>query len=44
MKQGAQWLLEHFLIDIETYDAIIGYRADDSYFSFAERVLTMKFI
>lgn len=26
---------EHFLVDIDDYDAIIGYRADDSYFSFA---------
>lgn len=35
MKRGAEWLKKHFLIDIEEYDAIIGYRADDSYFSFA---------
>ena len=35
MRRGAEWLKEHFLIDIEAYDAIIGYRADDSYFSFA---------
>lgn len=35
MKRGAEWLKEHFLIDIEAYDVIIGYRADDSYFSFA---------
>lgn len=35
MKRGAEWLKEHFLIDIEKYDVIIGYRADDSYFSFA---------
>lgn len=35
MKRGAEWLKEHFLINIEDYDAIIGYRADDSYFSFA---------
>lgn len=35
MRRGAEWLKEHFLIDIEEYDAIVGYRADDSYFSFA---------
>lgn len=35
MRRGAEWLKEHFLVDIEDYDAIIGYRADDSYFSFA---------
>ena len=35
MKRGADWLKEHFLIDLTPYDAIIGYRADDSYFSFA---------
>lgn len=35
MRKGVQWLKEHFLIDISEYDLIIGYRADDSYFSFA---------
>lgn len=35
MRRGVQWLKEHFLIDIGEYDLIIGYRADDSYFSFA---------
>lgn len=35
MKRGAEWLKEHFLLDIDEYDVIIGYRADDSYFSFA---------
>ncbi|MBQ7359329.1 MAG: DUF3990 domain-containing protein [Lachnospiraceae bacterium] len=35
MMQGVQWLKEHFLLDVEAYDVIIGYRADDSYFSFA---------
>lgn len=35
VKQGKDWLKEHYLIDISPYDAIIGYRADDSYFSFA---------
>ena len=35
MKRGADWLKEHFLIDLTSYDAVVGYRADDSYFSFA---------
>lgn len=35
MKRGTEWLNNNFLPDIKGYDAIIGYRADDSYFSFA---------
>jgi len=35
MRRGVEWLKEHFLIDISDCDLIIGYRADDSYFSFA---------
>lgn len=35
MRRGAEWLKELFLIDVEKYDIVIGYRADDSYFSFA---------
>lgn len=35
MKRGAEWLREHFLIDLSSYDMVVGYRADDSYFSFA---------
>ncbi len=35
MKRGIEWLTEHYLPEIEQYDAIIGYHADDSYFSFA---------
>lgn len=34
-KSGKEYLLEHFLPDYKRYDLIIGYRADDSYFSFA---------
>lgn len=34
-KQGREYLIQHFLPDFQSYDAIIGYRADDSYFSFA---------
>lgn len=36
MKRGKEYLLEHYLPDISGYDVIIGYRADDSYFSFAK--------
>ncbi len=35
MRRGAEWLQEHFLIDLSDYDVVRGYRADDSYFSFA---------
>lgn len=34
-KQGREYLIQNFLPDFRHYDAIIGYRADDSYFSFA---------
>lgn len=34
-KQGQEYLIQNFLSDFQSYDAIIGYRADDSYFSFA---------
>ncbi|MBQ9989583.1 MAG: DUF3990 domain-containing protein [Lachnospiraceae bacterium] len=35
MKRGVDFLKEQFLLDLESYDVIVGYRADDSYFSFA---------
>lgn len=31
-----EYIIEHFGIDTTAYDVIIGYRADDSYFSFAD--------
>lgn len=34
-KQAKDYLIEHFYINIEQFDIVIGYRADDSYFSFA---------
>lgn len=34
--EAKRYLLEHFLPDYESYDVITGYRADDSYFSFAQ--------
>ena len=30
------YIIDNFLIDLSEYDVVIGYRADDSYFSFAE--------
>lgn len=38
-KLSKDYLLNHYLIDTSSYDVIIGYRADDSYFSFAEDFL-----
>lgn len=34
-RQGREYLIQNFLPDFQSCDAIIGYRADDSYFSFA---------
>lgn len=30
------YIIDNFLVDLKQYDVVIGYRADDSYFSFAE--------
>lgn len=35
-EQAKKYLHDNFLVDISGYDIIIGYRADDSYFSFAQ--------
>ena len=35
VTEGKEYLTEHFLPDISKFDAIRGYRADDSYFAFA---------
>ena len=37
--QGKEYLASTFLPPYENYDVIIGYRADDSYFSFASAFL-----
>lgn len=34
-KEAKEYLIKNFYINVEKYDIIIGYRADDSYFSFA---------
>jgi hypothetical protein len=35
-RRARQYLIEHFSINVGAYDLIIGYRADDSYFDYAE--------
>ena len=35
-KEAKEYIMKNFHVDYENYDAIIGYRADDSYFSFAQ--------
>lgn len=37
--EAKEYILKTFLINYEAYDIIIGYRADDSYFSFAQDFL-----
>lgn len=34
--QAREYILNNYLIDTSCYDVIIGYRADDSYFSYAQ--------
>ena len=34
-KQAKDYLIKNFYVDVEKFDIVIGYRADDSYFSFA---------
>ncbi len=33
--EAKEYLLNNFYVDVDKYDLVIGYRADDSYFSFA---------
>ena len=35
-EEAKEYIKTHFLVDVSSYDVIIGYRADDSYFSFAQ--------
>ena len=39
-KRGKEYILSRYLPDISDYDYLIGYRADDSYFSFARAFLS----
>ena len=34
-RRGKDYLIQNFLPEFQSYDVIVGYRADDSYFSFA---------
>ena len=38
-KAGKQYLIKNFSLPVEEYDIIKGYRADDSYFAYAEGFL-----
>ena len=38
-KRGKKFLIKHFHLDLSKYDVVIGYRADDSYFSYAKSFL-----
>ena len=38
-RRAKQYLIEHFGVNVNAFDLIIGYRADDSYFDFAEAFL-----
>ena len=38
-RRAKQYLIEHFGINVNAFDLITGYRADDSYFDFAEAFL-----
>lgn len=40
LRRAVNYLKEKFLIDLTPYDIITGYRADDSYFSFAKAFLS----
>jgi hypothetical protein len=39
IKQGKRYLVEHYSLPVDDYDIIWGYRADDSYFAYAEAFL-----
>lgn len=38
-RRAKYYLLEHFAVNVNAYDVVIGYRADDSYFDYAESFL-----
>jgi hypothetical protein len=38
-RRAKQYLIEHFGVNVNAYDVIVGYRADDSYFDYAEAFL-----
>ena len=38
-EEAGEYIVRNFSVDISKYDIITGYRADDSYFSFAQDFL-----
>ena len=38
-RRARQYLIDHFSINVNAFDIVTGYRADDSYFDFAEAFL-----
>ncbi len=38
-REGKEYILKHFLVPMDGVDVMVGYRADDSYFSFAQDFL-----
>ena len=40
MAEARDWLTDKYLIDLGYYDAVIGYRADDSYFTYTRNFLS----
>lgn len=38
-RRAKRYLIDHFGVNVNAYDLIIGYRADDSYFDYAEAFL-----
>ena len=38
-RRAKQYLIDHFSVNVNAYHLIIGYRADDSYFDYAESFL-----
>ena len=38
-QAGSEFLRAHYLLDAESFDVIVGHRADDSYFTFARAFL-----
>ncbi|MCQ2793664.1 MAG: DUF3990 domain-containing protein [Bacilli bacterium] len=39
-KKISEYIIKHFSIDLSEYDVVIGYRADDSYFSYAQAFIS----
>ena len=35
-RRAKQYLIDHFSVNVNAFDLIVGYRADDSYFDYAE--------